>query len=276
MRVKIYGCRGSVPLSHVNGSAYGGNTSCMTVQSSGIRLVVDAGSGMMQLFHESYARDIPFRWSSPCHILLSHLHFDHMIGLGTFQASWKNYYRTTVYTASRDERPLVEQIVGAFQQPYWPYSLAEACKFDCIAVEHNTPFTIEHFTITPFWANHGDMTYSFHITDGRRTFVYLLDSETEGMSDAAYDELLSYCKDADLVVFDAAYAPDDYPRYKGWGHSTVVHGIELARACAPKRVLFSHFAQHYTDEQLDTWAQYYKNEACSEFIMAREGMVVRL
>ena len=276
MRVKIYGCRGSVPLSHVVGSSYGGNTSCLTIQSSGIRLVVDAGSGMMQLFHESFARDIPFKYSSPCHILLSHLHFDHIIGLGTFQASWKKYYRTTIYTASRDERPLIEQVVGAFQQPYWPYPLKDACKFSGVAIEHLKPFEIEHFAITPFWANHGDKTMSFHITDGRRRFVHLLDSEMEGMSEAQYNELVYFCTDADLVVFDAAYSPEDYPRYQGWGHSTVAHGVALARVAKPKRMLFSHFAQHYTDSELDAWEQHYKDETCTYFMMSREGLVIRL
>jgi len=276
VRIKVYGCRGSVPIAPVGGSYYGGNTSCMVIKSSGRRLVVDAGSGLMQLFHEAYTQDKKTFSATTCNILLSHLHYDHMIGLGTFQPSWKRHYHTNIYTCSRDKRSLKEQVIGHYRPPNWPYDLQTACKFVFKEVVSGVPFYVEHFTVTPFWANHPDMTQSFHITDGHKTVVYLLDSEIEGMDEAHYNELLAFCRGVDLVVFDAAYAVADYPRYKGWGHSTINHGITLARACTPKRMLFSHFAQHYSDAELDAWANLYANENGCEFIMARDGLELRL
>jgi len=254
-------------MSHVS-SRYGGNTSCMTVSSKGSQIIIDAGSGLNMLEREH-------QHDNNHNILISHLHMDHIIGLGTFAPVWKPDSETRIYTCSRDSRPLNEQVFGMFKPPYWPSCLATISGAECIPIASRSSFTIGCFTVTPFTASHPDKTLSFHITDGKKNFVHLLDSEVYDMSQVLYEEMFSFCQNADMVVFDAAYSSDDYPRFfKGWGHSTVEQGVKFAKACKPKRMLFAHFGQQYTDYQLDSWSQHFEGD--TEFILARDGIEIQI
>lgn len=273
MKAKIYGCRGSIPVSHTYCSRYGGNTSCMTVESQGKTLIFDAGSGLMiweqemkELF-PTYPKNLPYTPK----IFISHLHLDHIMALGNFAPSWDAESGLTLYTVSRDERPLVDQIYGVFRPPYWPHDMTKITKANCVEIECGKPVQIDHFTVTPFLANHSDITVSYHITDGARTVVHLLDSEVKGMEPKMYDQLIHYCMDADLIVFDAAYSDQDYPKHVGWGHSTVQQGVELALKTNPRAVIFAHISQTYTDYELDTWTKYFSQAPNTYFLLARDN-----
>ncbi|MCL1843728.1 MAG: MBL fold metallo-hydrolase [Defluviitaleaceae bacterium] len=272
MKIKIYGCRASVPFSRPAGSFYGGNTSCLAVESKGVFFVFDAGSGLV-----AFEKELANTKKQPeINIIISHLHLDHIIGLGTFAPLWDKNCDVRFFTCNRDKTPLKQQILGLFKPPYWPDSLADATGALCFPVECGTPFAIKHFTFTPFEANHPDKTFSVHMTDGEKSLVYLLDNEVEGMDTAAYSYLADLCSGADLVVFDAAYSKEDYPQLKGWGHSTVEQGVKLASICRPKRMLFSHLGQQYDDAQLNTWSRFFETESGCEFILAREGTVLEI
>ena len=274
MKVKIYGCRGSIPVSHTYCSRYGGNTSCMTVESKGKTLILDAGSGLMvweqemKALYPSYPKNLP----DPPKILISHLHLDHIIALGNFAPSWYKDSGMTLYTASRDERPLVNQIFGAFKPPYWPHDMSKMTGAKCVEIECGKQIQIDHFTVTPFLANHSDITMSYHITDGKKSVVHLLDSEINGMTTEMYDGLLNYCMNVDLIVFDAAYSDEDYPKHVGWGHSTVQQGVELALKTNPRAMIFAHLSQTYTDYELDTWAKHFCQAPDTYFLMARDNL----
>jgi len=264
MTVKIYGCRGSVAVSHLD-SRYGGNTSCMKVTSGDESIVIDAGSGIMLLRDE--LRNNP---SSTTNILISHLHLDHIIGLGTFDPAWDKNADVTVFTCSRDERPLNEQICSIFSPPYWPVSMKDFSAFKAVEIKEDIAFKIGRFTVTPFESGHPDKTLSFHITDGKKSLVHLLDSEISGLQQDELDIMEKYCKDANVVFFDAAYSSEDYLSFrKGWGHSTVKHGVELAKEWECKLMVFSHFDQKYSDDELDSWKDEFSSD---KFLMAYDGL----
>ena len=274
MKTKTYGCRASAPMSKLVYSKYGGNTSCMTVESKGRTITIDAGSGLLQMEHAMHNNDKARMQNTSHNILLSHLHLDHIIGLGMFAPAWAKDSNLKIYTCNRDEIPLNEQIFGVFAPPYWPSSLAKVSGAQCIEIEPGVSFKLDHFTVLPFIANHPDKTLSFHITDGEKLFVHLLDSEVDGMPKAEYNKLLERCHKADLIIFDAAYSSEDYPRLKGWGHSTVEQGVKVAKECNPKRMLFSHFGQQYTDEEIDSWTRFFEGD--TEFIMGYDGVELQL
>ena len=270
MNIKVYGCRGSIAASHIKTSRYGGNTACIMVESGGHSLILDAGSGLVMLEKELRALNSDYPCvSMPFNILISHLHLDHIIGLSSFELTWQKDAGMRIFTCSRDERPLREQIFGAFKPPYWPASMPDATFAECIQIEANKSFTIGPFTITPFKAKHPNETLSFHVNDGKSNLVYLLDSEVGQLDPAPPKELKRYCSGADLIVFDAAYSPEDYQKHKGWGHSTVKDGVYLAREWKCKRMLFAHFSQRYSDEELDKWKQYFEGD---QFILAYDGI----
>ena len=265
MKLKIYGCRGSVPVYRKSNEHFGGNTSCIGLFSGDYSIVLDGGSGLVNLCRDS--KDPNANTHGPQDILLSHLHMDHIIGLCAFGPAFDANKGVRIFTTSRDKRSLANQVFGMFKPPYWPLDLEEALYAECITVHEDTPFA----------ASHPDKTTSFHISDGKKSLVYLLDNEMSIMDDDAYKNLASYCKNADMVVFDSAYSPDDYPKFKGWGHSTVLDGIKLRRDSDCKRMMFTHFAQKYTDEDIFGWKRYFEgafDEDC--YMFACDGLEVTL
>ena len=266
MKVCVYGSRGSIPFStHV--SKFGGNTSCMTIESAGEELVIDAGSGLFAYSEKLRIKNKGRHGEPPVHILLSHLHIDHIIGFGTFAPAWKGR-KIKVYTLNRDARPLMEQVFGIFKPPYWPSSMLKLNNIEVIEIFPNVPFNIGVFTVIPFSAIHPDDTVSFYMTDGKKRMVHMLDSEPESDNiDCVIGR--DYLVNSDLVVYDASYAPDEYPKFAGWGHSTVKHGVALQKKWNVKLMMFSHFAQHYNDDDLESLKTYFDSD---RFILAHDGL----
>ncbi|MCL2224691.1 MAG: MBL fold metallo-hydrolase [Defluviitaleaceae bacterium] len=268
MKLKVFGCRGSTAVSRP-GSKFGGNTSCITLESEGEMLILDAGSGLMVLQEEYFGQGGIRNKDKAVNILISHLHLDHIVGLGTFSPAWGRDAKARIYTCSRDERPLDEQVFGVFAPPYWPVTMTSSSNAVVTAIEPYVSFNVGVFRITPFVAKHPDKTLSFHVTDGKRNVVHLLDSEVTKMEPSEYDGLLKFCSTADVVIFDACYSQEEYPRYDGWGHSTVEDGIKLAEESNCKKVLFSHYGRHYTDDEIDSWVE---NLDKNKFLLSYEGM----
>ena len=274
MKMKIYGCRGS--LAYSRDSYFGGNTSCMTVESGDDMIIFDAGSGIMKLDAElrkkyvDYPSNLPFKPS----ILISHLHLDHILGLVGFAPIWKNDTHVKIYTCSRSNESINEQIFGAFKPPYWPVPLSELSYAEAEIINISETFKIGDISVTPFIANHPNDTISFHITDGVSSIVHLLDNEIFQSNKTHISELLLYCHNADLVIFDAAYLPKDYEKKIGWGHSTIEYGITLADICDCKRMMFAHFSQEYTDDELRQLENIVPSDG--RFIFAYEGLTIEL
>lgn len=266
MHLKFYGTRASIPFFSRKNIRYGGNTSCVRVDTAGQMLIIDAGSGLVQLEADLRA-DYPDGWPGKIDMLLSHLHLDHIIGLTVFGPVWDAQQGVRIYTRMRGDMSLKSQVFGAFKPPYWPIPMDTAAHAQIIAIREDEPFVIDNsvgaaatndvnndaghrLTVTPFAATHPDATTAFHITDGLKTFVYLLDAELHDHAELA--RLAAYCRNADAVIFDATYKPDEYPSKRGWGHSSYEEGIRLAEASGCRRMIFSHFLQTYDDDMLDS------------------------
>ncbi|MCL2217764.1 MAG: MBL fold metallo-hydrolase [Defluviitaleaceae bacterium] len=267
MKLKIYGCRGSMSSATATHNRYGSNTSCMGIEADGQTLILDAGSGIKQL--EAECKDRDFKPD----ILLSHLHLDHTIGLTTFGPVCKPDGGARIFTYERGPRPLHEQIFGAFKPPYWPVPMDTASCAECVPLHPNKFFALGMFNILPFVAMHSDITASFHITDGNKTLVYLLDNELSLMDEKTYILLTDYCRNADLVIFDACYFPEHYQSRMGWGHSTIKEAVKLQTDSGCKQILLTHFDSSYSDTELDDLKRYPGGE---HFLLAREGMEIEL
>lgn len=271
MKLKTYGCRGSYPYSRE--TFYGGNTSCMTLEYKDNLIILDAGSGLLKLDSElrerfpEYPNNLPFK----IHIFISHLHLDHIIGLPGFAPIWEKGADVKIYTCCRNSSiPIDDQVFGPFKPPYWPVDMARISHAECVDVSEITK--IDDLIITHFPAHHPDSTLCFHITDGEKTMVHLLDNELPWKGE--HLRQIEYCRDSDLIVFDAAFLPRDYHLKRGWGHSTVLDGVRLADECGCKKMIFAHFAQDYSDAEIDEVKELVKGD--DRFIFAYEGLEVEI
>lgn len=254
MNIKIYGSRGSIPFFSRDSIVYGGNTPCAKIETGGRTLIFDCGSGLMQFLNE-YKRH---GGNKPLclDIFISHLHIDHIIGLCMFSPLWSREHSIRIFTQSRDERPLAEQVFGLFRPPYWPIDLVLMNRAQIIGIENGETLSLgDSVDITPFASNHNNITTAFriHSKDSKKTAVHMLDYATE-KDLSKHNEDIRRCKDADVVIYDSSYLPEDYPERQTWGHSIYSDGIAFAEKARCKNMIFCHFDQKYADTELGALA----------------------
>ena len=82
MEIKFWGTRGSIPAPGPQTLEFGGNTTCVeVVLANGQRVVIDGGTGLRLLGLHLMENHIPCQF----HLLLSHGHWDHLLGIPFFE-----------------------------------------------------------------------------------------------------------------------------------------------------------------------------------------------
>jgi len=247
MKIKIYGARGSMAFSGRVHTQYGGNSSCTALDIDGHTVLLDCGTGLLQFYEDNIAR---FDTGCELDILLTHLHLDHIIGFSMFPPLFSEKNNIRIFARSRSDAPLISQMFGVYKPPYWPVDIANITKAQAVEIVGEEPFELKPgITVTPLFIELHDKTSVFRIDVAGKSVVYLLDYEVKENMDK-YEKLVSFCENADLVIFDASYLQEDYPPRRGWGHSTISDGIALAEKSGCRKMVFSHISQSYTDDKL--------------------------
>jgi ribonuclease BN (tRNA processing enzyme) len=230
---------------------YGGNTSCVWVTlSDGTQLVLDAGTGIRNLPAELGDS------SGRVHLLLTHLHLDHIQGLLFFSPLFQEGTEVTIWGPSVPGESLENRIGRYLSAPLTPIEVRELpCQLDF----RNCPVTewdIGSARIRAEAVTHRGPTLGFRIEDARSSLCYLPDHEPALVG--AIDELetqwisgYSLGHDVDLLVHDCQYTDSEYPDHFGWGHSSLTHALAYANRCSARHTLLFHHDPHHTDEHLD-------------------------
>lgn len=260
-------------------ATYGGNTSCLQVDTdAGGRLLLDAGTGLRDYGHWLARQGATAPREH--HILLSHTHWDHIMGLPFFQPVYTAGHRVTIYGC----HPSLEQRLAVQWQPsHFPVRferLEGSLRF--VQIRHGEPVEIAGATVTPHAQRHPGASYAYKVEHGGRTVIYSTDSEQKGMRDHRTQAFIAFCRDADILVFDAMYSfADACTDKEDWGHSSNVTGIEIAKRAGVKRLFLFHHDPMLDDERLDQilvesqrYASHYRPEVPLEVAAAYDGLVV--
>jgi phosphoribosyl 1,2-cyclic phosphodiesterase len=251
MRVKLWGTRGSVPSPGPETIRYGGNTSCVGVTlSDGSLLALDAGTGIRNLGLS--LGEEPTR----LHILLTHLHLDHIQGLVFFAPCFRSQTEVVIWGPASSEASLRERIARYISAPLSPIEVKE---LTCDVSFRDTPeseWEIGPARIRAASVAHRGPTLGYRIDDGDTSLAYIPDHEPALGADLASleDEWISglgLARDASLLIHDGQYGDEEYPDHVGWGHSAVSHSLAFARRSAAARTLLFHHDPLHSDERLD-------------------------
>ena len=280
MRIRIWGCRGSLPTPGASTVRYGGNTSCVEVGLEDDSLVVlDAGTGIRRLGHELMERGA-FR----LYLLLTHLHLDHLEGLRFFGPLWDSRVTIDIWGPPSPVSSLCDRISRSFSPPLFPVDLRHV---PARVAFHDVPgesWTIEGAELAASLVVHPGPTVGFRIETNGSTFAYIPDHEPalagpiagrpkDWLSGAALAE------GVDLLLHDAQYSEEEYPQRVGWGHSSVADAVAFSKAVEAKRLLLFHHEPLHNDGSLDVLEDRARELAGANGLgptLAREGMAVEL
>lgn len=261
--VAVLGVRGSFPATGGEFLEYGGNTSCFLADLGDETVILDAGSGLSLLESGVPLPDGRKR----VHILLSHPHMDHIMGLFSFPLLHDPAAEICLY-GDTGLRSCLGAVLGP---PYWPLGLDDfqaTVQVRELTAGAELPLG-DGITLSTLRGNHPGNSLLYRLEAGGKTLVYALDCEMDGDMRSA---LTRFAQNADLLIWDATFTTDDL--IKGWGHSTWQEGLALGRDAGVKQVLMAHYSQTYTDSFLSEQEKI--AGADSRCLFAREGMVIHL
>jgi phosphoribosyl 1,2-cyclic phosphodiesterase len=259
---------------------YGGNTSCVEVcLGDGPELVLDAGTGMRAL-GAALDRD-PV---DELHILLTHLHLDHVQGLGFFRPLFRPGADVHVWGPASPAQSLAERITIYLSPPLFPVRLSD---IPAHVTFHDAPdegVTIGSATIRASKVTHPGPTVGYRIEENGRSLVYIPDHEPSVGLHLPNDPSARISGDdvahhADVLFHDAQYRDDEYAQHIGWGHSCVEHVMGFAHKAAANSVVLFHHDPYHTDTELDALladARRRWDGAHEQVHLAHEGMTITL
>lgn len=277
MRVCLWGTRGSIASAGPDTVAYGGNTSCVEVEGrDGTIVILDAGTGIRRVGN-TYAQ--PRRLD----ILLTHLHMDHIQGLGFFGPFFRDDFEVHVWGPPSTTQDLRTRLTRYLSPPLFPVRLRDvAARLELHDVPME-PFTIGGLEISGQMVIHPGQTLGFRVSDGQSTIAYLPDHEPSlGMAPLPADpEWVSgsgLARDADLLIHDAQYTAEEYAERVGWGHSRVEDALRLAALSGARRLVTFHHDPGHDDAMLDRMLDGVREAAPAglELLPGREGATFSL
>lgn len=270
LEVRFWGVRGSLPSPGADTAMVGGNTSCVEVRLGDERLVLDAGTGLRLLGDRLVASGAHLR--SPIRVLLSHVHWDHVMGLPFFAPLYVKGVNIELATGPTS-RPLRDVLGRLMSPPCFPVDFgALPSAIRCHDLAARQRLTTGPFEVTVAPLSHPDPVYAYRIDAGGRSVVYATDTEHGEVVD---ERLVDLCRGADVLVYDAQYLPEEFPAKKGWGHSTYAAGAEIAAVAGVKTLALFHHDPRRTDDEVAALVRRAR-EVFPHTVAAREGMRLSL
>jgi len=253
MQVTLWGTRGSLATPGPEMARYGGNTSCVgIVGREGTMLVLDAGTGVRRLgatIPESVRR---------VDILLTHLHMDHIQGLGFFAPLYRPDMEAHIWGPGSVTLRLQARLMRYLSPPLFPVSLSE---LPCKLTLHEVPcddVDIGEFRVTSALVCHPGPTVGYRIAEaGGSVMTYLPDHEPALGSSRfpglprAWTSGGALAADADLLIHDGQYSAAEYPGHCGWGHSSLSHALDFGTLTSVRHLVPFHHDPGHSDIELD-------------------------
>lgn len=250
LKVRFWGVRGSISCAGSEYVRYGGNTSCLEVTADGRRLIFDAGTGIRTLGLE-LARQAPL----DIDIYFTHTHLDHLSGL-TFFAPLFDKRNSVRMWAGHLEAPytLKKVVSNLMQAPIYPVTLdIFQASVGFKEFEAGTSLACGAVAMRTAPLNHPNGATGYRVEHGGKSICYITDTEhREGERDQTIVDL---CRGADIMIYDCSYTDEEYPRYRGWGHSTWQEGARIADAAGVGTLAIFHHDPSHDDAFMDDVAR---------------------
>ncbi len=299
MKLKFWGVRGSIPTPGKHTVRYGGNTPSLELRLDDDKLIIfDAGTGI-----RNFGDDLINNGESvKAFLLITHPHWDHIQGFPFFKPAFISGNELTIIGTERAEKTLSEIISEQMNRIYFPVQLHELkAKIKFIPIRDEGEMNIFEAKVRTLYVNHPGFTVAYRLEYNGKVLVYVSDNEPYDRAAAAslsnFEEFVKqkynsnsgdpnqrvfdFCKDADVLIHDATYTPEEYIDRVGWGHSHYLFTLRVAAEANAKRLYLFHHDQNHSDDKVDDILKKCKKEVKTrgykfECEAAAENMVISI
>jgi len=276
MIIRFWGVRGSYPVPGPRTVRFGGNTACVEIQAGVHTIILDAGTGIINLGAELLRRSrADYNRPIVATIFFSHMHHDHTQGFPFFDPAYVGASTLHILGPKVFESDLEETLTHAMLPPNFPVSLDELPSLKILRNINETDIVLMGSTPTDIqvlnmyhnqidaspdlvrvrtyhsYAHPKNGVNIYGITWRNKTVVYATDTEGYVETD---QRLVKFAQNADMLIHDAQYRPEDYTNpakpKQGWGHSTPDMACAVAQACNAKQLVLFHHEPSYDDETI--------------------------
>lgn len=270
-RVRIWGARGSIPVSGDTFRIFGGSTTCIEVRCGDHLMFFDAGSGLPAAGWALKPEKV-----RATHIFFSHCHYDHIMGLPFFTMLFDPAARVSLWSGHLAGKMTTREMVGSFMRPPWFPVEPDTCCAGMVTHDFRAGDVLRPFpdvAIATAALTHPGGAIGYRIEWGGRVLAIVTDTEhTPGQLDPA---VLGLIAGADLFLYDSTYTEPEMATHAGFGHSTWNQALLLAGAAGAKAAGFMHHAPWRTDADLLAMEAEAQRAFPASFF-AREGQVIDL
>ncbi len=284
--IKFRGTRGSYPSPKSNYLKFGGNTACVEVRLGNQLVILDAGSGIIDVGIDEIKNKIiskdpqsPYQTT----IILSHIHQDHIQGLQFYRPLFMKNSIVNLFGPSSSKEDLKETLQTILFDKVFPLALDEIrsdfnignfSQNQTIVLSQNGAVRVfddseniktkdDDIIITCYKtpAHPKNGCLCIRIEYKSRVLVYATDKESYIGLDKRFIRFAHQC---DCLIHDAQYTQEDYinpiqPK-QGFGHSTFEMAIDTAHCAKAKKLFFFHYDPDYDDKKLQMLEKEYVSD----------------
>lgn len=267
--LRFWGVRGSYAAPFATHLDVGGNTSCVEIRTDNHILVCDAGTGIIPFGNEIIKQDDIRELT----VILTHYHWDHVCGLPFFVPAFLPDWKINFFGPGADPAEIEKHFSAQMRAPYFPVG-TETWLADINYLNPNSK-GLEHGPIKINYSNvhHPGATFGYKIEVNGKKIIYVSDNEckfieksinnrNEELNDEEqelykamiaeeHQTELNLLSNADILIHDAQYTPEDYDIKKGWGHSCYIDTINMAIDANVKELYLYHHDPNYDDNAMD-------------------------
>jgi phosphoribosyl 1,2-cyclic phosphodiesterase len=273
----IRGTRGGYPKPGLSTIRYGGNTTCFEIHAGEHLIIVDAGTGIIDLGKEIIADYNTTGNPIQMTLLITHHHHDHTQGLPFFEPLLHPMAKIDIFGLKPEKNTsLQEELIRLLQPPLSPLSLevphnqihfrqirggdtivaSKKLSEPTIISIHEEPggFNAESVFIQTLRGKHHPYSGILFLRINYKNHSIVIATDTEGFIGGDRD-LINFARGADLLLHDAEYDDSEYNdgqiNHQGWGHSTWRMAVEIAQMANVKRLGLVHHNIEHDDAFLD-------------------------
>jgi ribonuclease BN (tRNA processing enzyme) len=243
-------------------------------------IILDLGTGLRPL---GLDLDSTRDRSAPLHLtaFLSHLHWDHIIGLPFFTTAHDPLTTLDIYGPPQEDGMTLHEVFDrVLHPPFFPVHVKELKGDIRLKEASDETLNVGSAKVTVRKVPHVGTTLGFRIEADGASVAFVSDHQQPKDPTTVDPGVLELSDGVDLLIHDAQYTPADFVMKGDWGHSTIAYAVHVAREAGVRKLALFHHDPLRSDDAIDELLEQARamDEATGigSIVAASEGLTLEL